>query len=112
MYALQALFDLACLGDDVGIDLFNYATADERSLRAALDFLVPFAIGQEKWPYQQIDEPRWHIMAEILRRATVHFNEPKYEEVIRRLPLNSPTAHDATTIGSWLDLIEPPLTSD
>lgn len=107
MYNLQALFDLACLGTHVGIDLFRFATPDGRSIRRALDFLIPFATGKAQWPYPQIDEPRWYILAEILRRAAVHFHEPKYEESMKLLPPSSLTAVDTTSFGAWLDLVEP-----
>jgi hypothetical protein len=46
---------LARLGENVGVDLWTYETADGRGIRKALDFLVPFALGQ-KWTYQQLGE--------------------------------------------------------
>lgn len=111
MYNLQALFDLACLGAHVGVDLFKFETPDGRSLRRALDFLIPFAIGQKKWPYPQIDEPFWYMMAELLRRAAVHFKEPRYEEYIQQLSAHPLEKVDVSGIGTWLDLVEPPLHS-
>lgn len=108
-YNLQALFDLACLGTHVSVDLFRFATPDGRSIRRALDSLIPFAIGEEKWPYPQSDELFWYMLAETLRRAAVHFHEPRYEEEMRRLPPGFLAAVDTTGIGEWLDLVEPPL---
>lgn len=109
MYALQALFDVAYLGKHVGVDLFRFTTADGRSIRQALDFMIPFAIGEKKWPYLQIDEVRWYIMAELLRRAAVQFKEPRYEEALRQLPHGFSKGLDTSSIGGWFDVIEPPL---
>src|SRR5262249_5884161 len=51
---LAGLMSLATLGERVGVDLWNYRTADGRGIRQALDFLTPFALGESKWPYQQL----------------------------------------------------------
>src|SRR5947207_14326063 len=50
---LDGLMDLATLGERVGVDLWNFQTRDGRSIRKALDFLVPIAIGEKKWAYQE-----------------------------------------------------------
>src|SRR5678809_46945 len=47
---LDGLMLLARLAENVGVDLWNYKTGDGRSIRKALDFLIPFALGQ-KWTY-------------------------------------------------------------
>jgi hypothetical protein len=53
-FNLSALMTLARLGDVVGEDLWTFQTGDGRSIRAALDFLVPYAAGTKKWEYPQI----------------------------------------------------------
>ncbi len=53
---LDGLTQLADLGDRVGVDLWNFQTADGRSIRKAIEFLYPFANGSKKWTFQQIDE--------------------------------------------------------
>src|SRR5207245_5208135 len=53
---LDGLMLLAKLGENVGVDLWNYKTSDGRSIRRALDYLAPFALGQQKWAYQQLGE--------------------------------------------------------
>ena len=39
---LAGLMSLARLGEHVDVDLWHYQTADGRSIRAALEFLIPF----------------------------------------------------------------------
>src|SRR5205085_4952395 len=53
---LDGLITLAELGERVGVDLWNYQTADGRSIRRALEYLYPFTVGEQKWPYKQLGE--------------------------------------------------------
>ena len=99
-FNLQAFFALATLGDRVGVDLWNYQTSDGRSLRKAVDFLVPFAAGEQKWSYEQISEFHANTLYPILRRAAVVWHEPKYRALATqvgggndRLELTMPTAN-------------------
>ena len=85
-YNILAHVELAELGQRVGLDLWNYQTDDGRSLRKAIDWLLPYATGKKKWDYQQIKPPKMKETATVLRRAANGFNEPKYEEAIRKLP--------------------------
>jgi hypothetical protein len=51
---LDALLELAHLGDRVGVDLWHFKTPDGRSIQNAVDFLMPYAVGKKKWTYTQI----------------------------------------------------------
>jgi hypothetical protein len=77
--------DLAMLGERVGIDLWNYETKDGRSLRKGIDWLLPYATGQKKWEYQQIRPPKMKEAATVLRRAANAYNDPKYEQAIKKI---------------------------
>jgi Alginate lyase len=84
-FNLEAFFTLATLGTKVGIDLWNYRTADGRSLHQAVDFLVPFAAGDQKWPYEQLHEFHPSQLQTVLRHARVAWRDPKYRELAMKI---------------------------
>jgi hypothetical protein len=84
---LRGLASLATLADRVGVDLWHFQTADGRSIRRALDFLVPYAkTPPEKWPFQQIVAFDRAELAPIYRQAAVAYREPGYEQTVSQLP--------------------------
>ena len=52
VFNLRAFVELASLGDRAGVNLWLYTTPDGRSLRKAIDWLLPYALGQKPcaWP--------------------------------------------------------------
>jgi hypothetical protein len=84
-FNVKALATLADLGQRLDVDLWTYRTADGRSIRAALDFLLPFATGQQKWPHQQISsfDPKELLLP--LRRAAISLNDEKDVEAVTKL---------------------------
>ena len=66
---LHGLIDLATIGENLGVDLWNYATPDGRSISRALEFLAPYANQKKKWPYQQIDKVKYAELGELLMQA-------------------------------------------
>jgi hypothetical protein len=77
--------DLATLGTRVDVDLWNYRTADGRSIRRALDFLVPYAAGERTWAFDQITPFSASTMHPILRRAAAAWKEPAYRALADRV---------------------------
>lgn len=86
---LQGLFDLATLGEAVGLELWDYQTPDRRGLRKALDWLIQFADGTQKWSYPQIREWSPAELAPLLRQAALKYHESKYEDLRVRLAGNN-----------------------
>ena len=76
---LEAMFRLARLGESAGIDLWHWRDADGRSLRGALDFLVPFAVGKQRWSTRQIREFDGGKLEPLLRRAARTYQAPAYD---------------------------------
>ena len=83
---LDGLMQLARLGEKLGVDLWNYQTRDGRSIRKALDFLAPFAVGQSQWTYQQLGEWPPQMLFPLIRRAAGHYNDEKFRELLTKLP--------------------------
>jgi hypothetical protein len=82
---LRGMFDLATLGERVGVDLWSFQTDDGRSIRKALDWLIPYATGEKKWQHKQITTFAPAGLVPLLRRAAVAYGEPRYEQLIARL---------------------------
>lgn len=86
LFNLEALFDAASIAEKLGIDLWNYETQDKRSIRKALDWLLPFAVGEKNWSYQQISAWQPEKLAPFLRRAALQYREISYENALSKLP--------------------------
>ena len=82
---LDGLMLLACLGENVGVDLWNYETTDGRSIRKALGFLVPFAFGH-KWTYQQLGEWPSQQLFPLIRRAASKYPDDEIKSAVEKLP--------------------------
>jgi len=89
LFNLEGLFNLASLGERVGVDLWHFQTSGGRSLRAALDLLAPYVEADKTWPHQQIHPiglgERLEL-ASLLRQAAIVYHEPDYEALVERLP--------------------------
>jgi len=85
IFNLVAFLHLAALGDRVNVDLWNHRTADGRSLRQGLEYLIPFATREKPFPYEQITDFRPSELHPILRRAAVGWSEPRYRELAMRI---------------------------
>ena len=82
---LDGLMLLARLGENVDVDLWNYTTTDGRSIRKALDFLVPFAFG-EKWIYQQLGNWPPQLLFPLIWRAATHYSDAQFKIVVAKVP--------------------------
>ena len=78
---LHGWFTLATLAGKAGIDLWNYQTPQSVGLRTAFDWLMPYAMGDKPWTYQQIS--KYNKKSEfypILLQAAAGFKDQKYVE--------------------------------
>lgn len=82
---LDGLMQLADMGRQAGVDLWDYKTSDGRSIRAALDFLLPYAEGKKQWEYQQISGFHGDALLHPLERADRAYHDPRYTAAIATL---------------------------
>ena len=88
---LDGLMQLATLGERVGVDLWNFQTKDERSIRKALDFLTPIALGEKKWQYQEIGGVRPELLFPLMRRAAAVYRDKTYQTMMAKVPEVNPS---------------------
>lgn len=77
-YNLQALFTLATLAHLAGVDLWHYSNQTNAGIRAAFDWLIPYAAGEKKWEYQQISPYDPTEFYSLLLQAGKVYGEEKY----------------------------------
>jgi hypothetical protein len=104
-FNLQAFFELATLGQQVGVDLWSYQTPEGASLRSGLDFLTPYMASAETWPYDEIiDVDAFQESAQMLARASAAYPDGNYSELLAHLS-EPQSAYDLLQlkIGHWPD---------
>jgi hypothetical protein len=92
---LSGLFELARLGDATGADLWSFQTKDGRSIRKALDYLVPFGTGERKWTGEQIAEVKWTELIPELLAAADKYQASGYRDAAMRIDPNCGQSLDA-----------------
>ena len=82
VYNLLGLFQLASLGNRIGIDLWNHE-AQGVGLKKALDFILPYALEKKPWPTgtQPIYKEE---LAQLSCQAILHYDgNPLYAEAYK-----------------------------
>lgn len=78
VFNLMALMRLAQEGQRVGVDLWDYRAPDGASIRAALNFLLPYAMGEKQWPYRSLNGVESGALAEPLLLAAIDYHSSDY----------------------------------
>lgn len=53
-FCLRAWAMLSNLAEKVNVDLWHYETKDGRSIQKGFEYIMPYALAEKKWEYQQI----------------------------------------------------------
>jgi len=77
-YNLQAFFTLARLAGHAGVDLWTYTDAQQGSIHAAFNWLLPYALGQQSWAYQQIGSYNKEDLYSLLLQAYPVYADTNY----------------------------------
>ena len=83
-FNLQALFEVATLGEHVGVDLWHFQTPGGASLRKALDFLLPYAEQPDQpWPYEAGKKETRSLDA-VLRKAAAVYRDERLTSLLHK----------------------------
>jgi hypothetical protein len=96
---LDGLLQLARLAENAGVDLWNYQTKDGRGIRAALDYLYPYAIEDQKWSFPQIGGFEAKSFFPLMRRAAAHYGDEKFRTATSRIPKLDPNDREHLLSG-------------
>jgi hypothetical protein len=88
---LRGLMSLAQLSDKFGVDLWQYETPDDRSIRKALDCLVAFVMGERQWLPGRSGPPSLQSLAMPLRLAAIKYSDSRYKELLSKLAAPDPS---------------------
>ncbi|HJR84546.1 MAG TPA: alginate lyase family protein [Nitrososphaeraceae archaeon] len=100
IFNLLAFFNLAKIGENIGIDLWYYKTSSGSGLQEAVNYILPFAVGNDTWPHKQtkpIDKDDLH---DLICQATVQYeNNSRYIESYNSLDANVTNQVDGLIYG-------------
>jgi hypothetical protein len=82
---LEGMFALAGLAERAGEDLWHFETPDGRSIRRALEHLLPFALGEKKWETQEIRGFEPGLLYDCFRTAARMYGDSRYSDAARAL---------------------------
>ncbi len=75
---LRGWFTVATLAEKTGVDLWNFKTSQAAGIRTAFDWLLPYALGEKPWSWQQISNYNKSEIYPLLLQAADAFNDNKY----------------------------------
>ena len=77
-FCLKAWCMLAAIAEKVNVDLWNYETNDGKSIAKGFDYIMPFALSEKKWEYQQIGAVNLKDLSEALMFTNKKINITAY----------------------------------
>ena len=104
---LTGLMTLARMGERFDVDIWSYRTDDGRSLRKAIDFLLPFGLCQREWEYQQISGWSANAFYPLLRTAAEKYSNGPYRSLLANIP-SEPSASRSLLLQPRLHIAPQP----
>lgn len=105
LFNMDAMTMVYLILSDKDHDLWNYSTADGRSIRKGIEYLYPYVAEKDRWPYKHdvLYWDEWPVAHPFLLFGASKFNVPVWfkkwsalehfpevDEVIRNLPVRNP----------------------
>lgn len=86
VFTLNAFTNLALAAEGCGCDLWSFETDDGRSVRKALDWTLPYLVGETEWSWRQIQPFPYEQALPVLSAFARATGEGRYREAMGRLP--------------------------
>ncbi|HWI93061.1 MAG TPA: alginate lyase family protein [Flavisolibacter sp.] len=77
-FVTSAWFQVATLAEKIGVDPWHYKTTSGASLQTAVDWIMPYALKEKKWTYQQISPYNSKDFYPLLLQAAEKFHDEIY----------------------------------
>ena len=84
-FSLCSFTNLAISSAKCGFDAWNFETDDGRSIRRAIDWLVPYLTPDKEWKWKQIKPFDPEIVVGQLAACSVAYSDPSYLDFAERL---------------------------
>ena len=118
------MFNLASMGEQVGIDLWNYRTIDGRGLELAIEYLNKYAgiENKKQWPYKEIEgtkgdwwDPYFDMLPSVLFHAAKVYQNENFNMNMEQILLDKMDASRIQIMCGipvrWFETINPNSTS-
>lgn len=96
---LNGFLELAILGEHVGLDLWNFRTEDGRGIRRAVEWLVPFATGEQKWTERDLRGYDPLAMYPAIRLAATRYTDERFAKSAAKIPAPRPDSRERLLRG-------------
>ena len=80
---------IAKLAENANINLWNQQISDGKSMKNALQFIIPYLKNEKIWEYEQIQKIGFGETIKILKYASKKYSNPEYEELAKKIDLKT-----------------------
>lgn len=89
-FNLQALTNIAVIGDKIGVDFWGFESIDKKSLSLAINYLIPIVEG-EKWTHNTLKPIDVSGLIPIISKMAIKYNSEKYKLLLSKIITQSNT---------------------
>lgn len=84
-FNLKAFITLARVGNQVGVNIWDYSSPNGRNIKKAIDYPIPYIEGTAQWQYEQIVPYHEPSFARYLYLAKTQYGTHEYDQAIQNL---------------------------
>ena len=86
---LYGYFLIAKLAENNNVSLWNQQISEGKSLRNALEWIVPYLKNEKVWEHEQIQKISFGETIKILKLAAKKYSNPEYEALAKKIDLKT-----------------------